>query len=151
MNLQLKYKEEVENVKCDDINEEEAEQYKELAEQMIEFAVQNGGMGLSAPQIGIHKKLIVWEGKEDTFHIGFNPSYYADGKDTNTVEGCLSYPDEQYFLTRKKSIRAVYYALNQGGKLVKITRKMINDEAIVFAHETDHINGITIAMIGKKL
>ena len=151
MNLQLKYKEEVENVKCDDINEEEAGQYKELAEQMIEFAVQNGGMGLSAPQIGIHKKLIVWEGKENTFHIGFNPSYYPDGKDTNTVEGCLSYPDEQYFLTRKKSIRAVYYALNQGGKLVKITRKMTNDEAIVFAHETDHINGITIAMIGKKL
>lgn len=151
MDLQLKYREDVENVKCEDINEEEAEEYKELAEQMIEFAVQNGGMGLSAPQIGIHKKLIVWEGKEDTFHIGFNPNYYPDGKDTNTVEGCLSYPDEQYFLGRKKSIRAVYYALNQGGRLVKITRKMTNDEAIVFQHETDHVYGITIAMKGKKL
>lgn len=152
--LELSLREEVENVICDEITEEEASEYIPIAQAMIEFTIKNGGMGLSAPQVGINKRLIVWMGKNNTFHIGFNPTFFKkDTKLINTVEGCLSYPDEEYFLEKKrrKYIQAVYYALNQGGKFVKVARSMRDDEAIVYQHEVDHINGTTIAMIGKRI
>ena len=150
--LELRLREEVENVECEDIYEEEASGFIPIAQAMIEFTAKNGGVGLSAPQIGINKKLIVWQGKNNTFHIGFNPTFYSKGKKINTVEGCLSYPEEEYYISgRRKYIQAVYYALNQGGKLVKIARSMRDDEAIVYQHEVDHVNGKTIAMIGRKL
>jgi peptide deformylase len=150
--LELKLRKEVEQVECDEIIEEEASGFIPIAQAMIEFVAKNGGVGLSAPQVGINKKLIVWQGKNDTFHIGFNPKFYSKGKSINTIESCLSYPEEEYFVPgRKKYIQAVYYALNQGGKLVKITRSMRDDEAIIYQHEVDHINGKTIAMTGKRL
>ena len=150
--LELRFRKDVENVECDDINEDEAKEFIPIAQAMIEFAVKNGGIGLSASQVGINKKLIVWQGKNNTFHIGFNPTFFSKGKKINTIESCLSYPEEEYFVPgRRKYIQAVYYALNQGGKLVKIARSMRDDEAIVYQHEVDHINGKTVAMIGKKL
>lgn len=150
--LELRLRKEVENVECEDIHEEEASDFIPIAQAMIEFTAKNGGVGLSAPQIGINKKLIVWQGKNNTFHIGFNPTFFSKGKKINTIESCLSYPEEEYFVPgRRKYIQAVYYALNQGGKLVKIARSMRDDEAIVYQHEVDHINGKTIAMIGKRL
>lgn len=152
--LELSFREEVENVICSEVTEEEAHEYIPIAQAMIEFTIKNGGLGLSAPQVGINKKLIVWMGKENTFHIGFNPTFFKkDSKFINTVEGCLSYPNEDFFLEkrRRKYVQAVYFALNQGGKLVKIMRPMRDDEAIVYQHEVDHINGITIAMVGKKI
>lgn len=152
--LELLFKNAVENVICEDIIEDEIEKYILLSQAMIEFVVKNGGVGLSAPQIGINKKLIVWQGKENLFHIGFNPTYFnKDNKLINTIESCLSYPDEEYFLEKKrrKYIQAVYYAINQNNKLIKIARPMRNEEAIIYQHEVNHINGITIAMIGKKI
>lgn len=149
--LELKLRENVENVVCEEVKEEDSEELVLIAQAMIEFTAKNGGVGLSGPQVGINKRIIVWQSKENTFMIGFNPSYYPDGKKVNTVEGCLSYPEEEYYVSRRKRIRAVFYALNQAGNFVKIARSMSGDEAIVFAHETDHINGITIAMIGRKL
>lgn len=151
--LELRFRKDVENVECEDIHEDEASEFIPIAQAMIEFAVNNGGIGLSAPQVGINKKLIVWQGKNNTFHIGFNPTFYSKGKKINTVESCLSYPEEEYYVPgiRRKYIQAVYYALNQGGKLVKIARSMRDDEAIVYQHEVQHIKGITIAMIGRKI
>lgn len=151
--LELKFGSDIEGVECEEIKESEASEYISIAQAMIEFAAKNGGVGLSAPQVGINKKLIVWAGKDNTFHIGFNPTFYSKGKKTNTVEGCLSYPEEEYFVEgrRRKYIQAVYYALNKSGKLLKVTRPMRDDEAIIYQHEVDHINGKTVAMIGKKL
>lgn len=150
--LELRFREEVENVECDEITEEEASDYIPIAQAMIEFVVKNGGVGLSAPQVGINKRLIVWQGKNDTFHIGFNPKFFSKGKKINTIESCLSYPDEEYFVPeRRKYIQAVYFAVNQGGKLVKIARPMRDDEAIIYQHEVNHIEGKTIAMLGKRL
>lgn len=150
--LELLFRQDVENVICEEITEEEAKDYIPIAQAMIEFVVKNGGVGLSAPQVGINKKLIVWQGKNNTFNIGFNPVFYSKGKKINTIENCLSYPEEDYYVPgRRKYIQGVYFALNQGGKLVRIARPMRDDEAIIYQHETDHINGKTIAMIGRRL
>ena len=151
--LELRFGKDVENVKCDEIEEKEASDYINIAQAMIEFTAKNGGVGLSAPQVGINKQLIVWQGKDNTFHIGYNPTFYnSKGKKINTVEGCLSYPEEEYFIEgRSKYIQAVYYAVNRKGSLVKVTRPMRDDEAIIYQHEVQHINGTTISMTGRKL
>lgn len=151
--LKLKYREEVENIKCEDINVDDMAEAVTLGEKMIEFTALKGGVGLAAPQIGIFKNIIVWENnKERIFQIGFNPKYYIDGKKVNTVEGCLSYPDENYYCSRGKYIRAIYFVPNkEKNELFKVTRKLHGQEAIRFQHETDHLDGITIAMIGRKL
>jgi peptide deformylase len=150
--VRLYQREEVENVSCEDVKENELSEMISLGEEMIKFANDNGGAGLSAPQIGFLKKVIVWKSKENLFSIGFNPRYYKDGKITNTAEGCLSYPNETYFMQRYKYIRAVYFVPNEEKtSLVQISRRMRGEEAIIFQHETDHINGITIAMKGKKI
>lgn len=150
--MELVYRDDVENVKCEEVTEEEANNLISFAEEMIEFCVKSGGLGLAAPQAGLNKKMFVWKSKNDeVFEIGFNPTFYPDGKQINTIEGCLSYPDENYFVQRRKAIRAVYYSLNKGGKLVKVARKMTGEEAIIFQHEVAHINGQTVATEGRKL
>ena len=88
--------------------------------------------------------------KEGLYQLAVNPVYYKDGKATNTIEGCLSYPGEQYFVKRHKYIRAVYYSVNRKTKkLVKVMKKLTGEAAIIYQHETDHCNGITIATKGK--
>lgn len=141
----------IENLVCEEVKEEEAKELMPFVEEMIKFCISKGGVGLAAPQVGLNKRIIVWYAN-DVFNIGFNPEYYPENtKKTNTVEQCMSYPDEEYFLFRNKYIRAVYKSLSPSGKFVTIKKKMSAEDAVVFAHETDHTKGITIKMIGKKL
>jgi len=152
MELELKLREEVEGVECVDVEDDEIAGSIKLGEAMIKFCAENGGAGLAAPQVGFNKRLIVWMSKDNIFQIGFNPKFYKDGKKINTVEGCLSYPNEQYYVQRWKYIVAVYDVPNkERTRLVQIARKMRGEEAIVFQHETDHTNGKTIATRGKLI
>jgi len=152
LELKLRYREEVENVVCEEITPDELERAVKLGEEMIKFSASNGGVGLSGPQIGINKKIIVWQYKDGMYQMGFNPQYYNNGKKIKTIEGCLSYPNENYYLQRRKYVRAIYYVPNkERTELVKLSRNLRGEESIIFQHETDHINGITISMIGEKL
>lgn len=152
MELELKLREEVEGVECLDVTNEEIAGSIKLGEAMIKFCAENGGAGLAAPQVGFNKRLIVWMSKDNIFQIGFNPKFYKDGKKINTVEGCLSYPNEQYYVSRWKYIVAVYEVPSkERTHLVQIARKMRGEEAIIFQHETDHTNGKTIGMKGKLI
>ncbi|HUS48910.1 MAG TPA: peptide deformylase [Candidatus Paceibacterota bacterium] len=140
----------IEGVYCLDVSEEEMEWLLEFGEKLVAKCALSGGAGLAACQVGINKRVFAWMFKEGLYQIAVNPVYYKDGKNTNTVEGCLSYPGEQYFVTRHKYIRAVYYSVNRNTKkLVKICKILRDEAAIIYQHETDHCNGITIAMKGK--
>lgn len=161
--LSLKFREDVEGVVCEDVTEGELEEMVKFGEEMIQFCVAVGGAGLSAPQVGLLKKIIIWPSKPGMYQIGFNPRYYKDGKKINSIEGCLSYPAEldennipkefeSYFLPRWKYITGVYYVPNEERTaLIQISRKMRKEEAIVYQHETDHINGQTIRTKGKLI
>jgi len=94
------------------------------------------GVGLSAPQIGIYKKIcLIKIGKNEIILI--NPEIIEYYGETFYTEGCLSFPNEN-ILTKRYS---------------EITVKTINEllyfsidnnelECIAVQHEIDHLNGI---------
>lgn len=148
----------IEECICEDISIENFEQELQMAQEMIKFSVSKGGIGLSAPQVGVYKKMFVWMVNEREFQVVFNPIYFKDGsKKIRTIEGCLSYPEQEFFMERYKHVRAVFYTPfmvynpAEEVRLKKITKKLSGEKSIIFQHETQHLSGITIALRGESV
>jgi peptide deformylase len=149
--MELISREKVENAICDKVTNEKAKELFFLFQDMTDICKKGGGIGLAAPQVGIYEKMFVWAEKEHDFEMVFNPFYIREGGYTGTTESCLTYGKEKYIVPKRiKRIRAVYEIFD-GEKLIKKFKILNRIPAIIFQHETDHINGITIAMIGKLI
>jgi len=146
-NIKLVEAEKIENTECSEVTKEEIANLMELVPSMIEICQQKGGVGLAAPQIGVFKKMFIWMDKQNNFEVVFNPSYFKDGKETNVIEGCLNYPEQNFYVKRWKNISAVYFDQNFKRK----TRKLSFERSFIFQHETDHLKGITINVKGIKI
>ena len=101
------------------------------------------GVGLAAPQVGVNKRLMVYNPSGDekkwlAESVLVNPKIveYSKGADTST-EGCLSFPGMNGEVTRSKWIKIE--AMNLKGK--KIKKKFTDWEARIFQHEYDHLDG----------
>lgn len=113
---------------------------------MLATMLENRGIGLAAPQVGLSLRLFTYlDGAE--IGIIINPEIIQRSPELiETTEGCLTYPNEFWQVKRSKEITLDYYDL--GGK--RITRRMSGLMAVIAAHETDHCNGILISQIGQK-
>jgi peptide deformylase len=145
----------VERMECSDVTEGEIPAMISIGERMIRMCVKLGGVGLAAPQVGLPKRMFVWVraediGNTDRFQIVFNPKYFKEGKETRMLEGCLSYGEDHFIVKRWKRIIARYDTV-KNGKIIHITEHFSERRAIIFQHETDHINGITAALKGERL
>lgn len=133
----------IKSKKLDIISKED----RELAKSMFETMKTNNGIGLAAPQVGEHKRIIVISigGKNYTM---FNPEIYS--KENVLIpsdERCLSFPqDEVYRVHRNRMIRVKW--LNSKGQLKTGTFEGL--EAACIQHEIDHLDGITLANIEEK-
>jgi len=96
------------------------------------------GLGLSAPQIGILKRIFAAKiGKTIRFFI--NPKIFSVSKEKNTtIEGCLSVPFYYGEVTRPKEIDLNFQ--NETGNATNRHYKGIT--ATVIQHEIDHLNGV---------
>lgn len=142
----------IEYITTEEVKEEEIDEIIELGEEMIQFCVDNSGLGLAAPQVGIFKSFFVYSPKPEIFQIVINPKWFPNGKKTHTIEGCLSYPGKSYYMERYKYVTAVYYGRSKKtGKMEKISRRLSKDDAIAFQHEADHLIGKTINTEGRFL
>jgi len=149
VDLELVPKEFIEGIICTDISIDEMSEIIELGEKMIRYCVESKGLGLAAPQVGINKKMFVWMNSSNTFQIVVNPKFFPDKKTTNVVEGCLSYPNEQYFMKRFKSGNCRFEVLDSNKKnLKKVFRKLTGERAFIWQHELDHLSGKTISTEG---
>ena len=115
----------------------------QIAKEMLLVMYAADGVGLAAPQVGINKRLMVyneWGDKQRWLDevIMVNPriTEFSDAKDI-AEEGCLSFPDMGGDVERSKWIKVE--ALNLRGK--KIKRKFTGWEARIFQHEYDHLDG----------
>jgi peptide deformylase len=114
-----------------------------LESSMIEFMINNKGIGLAANQLGTAKKVFVMgsmniPGFPEPFAV-FNPKILAYGNETELVsEGCLSYPGLFLMVKRPKTIIAEYQ--NSHGDT--ITSEMSGLISRCFQHEYDHLMGI---------
>ena len=121
------------------------EKIKELGQDMLETMYKYDGIGLAACQVGMLKRIIVYDisyieedGKKEG-HILINPKITSRSKTMIEVEeGCLSYPDIYENVLRHEKVTVEYTDINEKKK--KIYAKDI--EAVVLQHEIDHLDGI---------
>lgn len=105
------------------------------------------GVGLSAVQIGVPKKVFLAYSKPSRMFLTFiNPEilWYSEEKtqgvpeSKNKYEGCLSVPNYWSIIKRSSSIKIRYQTLS--GK--KQTRFFLGFTATIIQHEYDHLEGI---------
>ncbi len=97
----------------------------------------DNGAGLAAPQIGILRRLIVVHGPDGYLKL-VNPEIVEAEGEHEVEEGCLSVPGRWGKLMRPVKVKVK--ALNENGD--ELTIEAENDEAKLYCHEIDHLDGI---------
>jgi len=118
---------------------EDPSDIKELAEDMAVVMSQLGGIGLAAPQINVHKKMIVVDTSpgENNLHCFINPKIVSREGKVTTNERCLSVPDMEIPVIRDKNIKLEFQDM-KGKRHVKDYKDLMS---ICIQHEIDHLNG----------
>ena len=115
---------------------------RELVRDMAETMYAAPGIGLAAPQIGVHKRVIIIDisGKNEPpdLIVAIDPVIVHAEGEAYEEEGCLSVPD--YAANVKRHARVVVKALDLEG--TERTWKVEDLLAIAFQHEIDHLEGI---------
>ncbi|MGJ4092716.1 peptide deformylase [Corynebacterium macclintockiae] len=111
---------------------------RRLVEDMLETMDYYGGVGLAANQIGITRRIFVYDCDGDRGHI-INPTWEAVGEETETGgEGCLSIPDVHGDVTR--ALRVRLRGTTVDGE--EVDREVTDLMARCVQHETDHLDGV---------
>mgnify|MGYP001189277040 FL=1 len=125
---------------------------RKIIKDMFETLYASGnGIGLAAPQVGIRKRIVVIDLKENgelspvTF---INPEIkkFSEEKFINE-EGCLSVPEYYADVERSKEVEVEWF--NEQGE--KIIKKMTGLMSICIQHEIDHLDGILFIDYLSKL
>lgn len=115
---------------------------RELARDMAETMYDAPGVGLAAPQIGVHQRVIVIDvsGSDEPpqMIVAINPVIVHAEGEAYEEEGCLSVP--KYAANVRRHARVVVKALDLEG--VERTWRAEELLAIAFQHEIDHLDGI---------
>jgi peptide deformylase len=132
--------------------EEVDDEIREIINDMVETMYDAPGIGLAAPQIGIHKNIIVVDVLENTDEdnpesepksglvVLINPVISEKEGEICFEEGCLSVPD---FLVKVKRPRdIVVCGLNKEGEEIEL--KCTGLKSVAIQHEMDHLKGILL-------
>ena len=115
---------------------------RELVQDMTETMYDAPGIGLAAPQVGVHQRVIVIDlsakNEPPDLIVAINPTIIHAEGETYEEEGCLSVPD--YAANVRRHARVIVKALDLEG--VERTWKAEDLLAIAFQHEIDHLEGI---------
>jgi peptide deformylase len=110
-----------------------------LAESMIETMYEAPGVGLAANQIGVQKRLFVYD-KGDGPHVVVNPVIVETSGEWLHDEGCLSVPGLNWEILRPNAVHLKGYDLD-GNELDIETDEY---EGRILQHEVDHLDGILL-------
>jgi peptide deformylase len=130
--------------------------------QMEDICRAGNGVGLSAVQVGIPWKLFIvrsmlFEGAFQYFvNCKYDPLQDVNEKFRQSLEGCLSLPGRQFLVNRYSKIKV-------SGKILVIHKDLVLNDfsidltdpkdiySIIYQHEIDHGNLITIDQIGTEI
>ncbi len=119
------------------------DEIRQLARQMLQTMYSEDGIGLAAPQVGIHKQLLVVDCNLDDAAtpplILVNPVISRQSSSICVLqEGCLSIPGVFLDVTRPAEIEVSYK--DEMGR----PHKLVATELLarVIQHEMDHLNGV---------
>jgi peptide deformylase len=115
---------------------------QEMIDNMAETMYDAPGAGLAAIQVGIDKRIIVYDNlpgeTEKSLQVLLNPVIIErDGEIISENEGCLSVPEFRSDV--KRSSLVLVEGIDREGNPLKIEAE--GYLAIVLQHEIDHING----------
>lgn len=110
---------------------------QDLVRDMIDSLPRPGGAGLSANQVGVMKRVFIYD-DEDEIKACINPRIISASEEMEeAVEGCLSVPGIGVPVNRHLAIELEYTDLN--GETLRL--KVEGWLARVFQHEIDHLDG----------
>lgn len=132
----LKYSDPVLLEKAEDVESISSEE-KDILTDMWDTMIFNKCIGLSAPQIGVSKRLFVVNAGGVEIR-GANPEILSEGALTEDVEGSPCLLGVQRPVRRPKKINCRY--LDESGEIIE--RELKGISARVFCHEKDHHDGI---------
>ncbi len=107
-----------------------------LVDDMIETMYEAPGIGLAAPQVGVQKRLFVWDMGEGP-RVIVNPEIVECDGEWLYDEGCLSVPGLTWEIVRPKTVHLVGRDLDGNEMSLEVDEL----EARLFQHEIDHLDG----------
>lgn len=110
-----------------------------MATEMVPAMRAAEGIGLAAPQVGIAKRLFVYDLGDGPKTL-INPVVVESDGEWNFNEGCLSFPGFAFDIVRPKTVHIV--AVDLDGNDVSIEADEL--EARLFQHELDHLDGVML-------
>ena len=110
-----------------------------MAHDMVPAMYSAEGLGLAAPQVGIQKRLFVYDIGEGP-EVVINPKIAESSGEWGYMESCLSVPGLSFEIVRPKEVHLVGYDLDGGEVSIE------GDEVLarLFQHELDHLDGILL-------
>jgi peptide deformylase len=116
---------------------------RRLIKQMLQTMYSEDGIGLAAPQVGVHKQLLVIDCDFDNPTtpplVMINPEIKQQSQDVCVIqEGCLSIPKVFLDVTRPEVIEVSYK--DENGRPQKMSANGLMSRVI--QHEIDHLNGV---------
>ena len=114
---------------------------KKLVDDMIETMYDAPGVGLAAPQVGVGRRVFVFDIDDEIGpRVVINPELTETSGEWEYNEGCLSVPE--YFWPILRPAEALVTGLDLDGNEVTYQ----GDELMgrVLQHEMDHLNGMLL-------
>jgi peptide deformylase len=110
-----------------------------LVDSMIETMYAAPGSGLAANQVGVQRRIFVYDAGDGARTI-INPRILESDGEWAYEEGCLSIPGLSWEIVRPNAVHLV--GLDLDGNEVSI--EATEFEGRVFQHELDHLDGILL-------
>jgi peptide deformylase len=110
-----------------------------ILDRMAEAIRTSKGIGIAAPQIGVNKRIIIFESEAGPVEA-LNPQITLQEGSSSMKEGCLSVPGCEADVKRAQKI--VLKALDRNFKPAKFILEGL--PARIVQHELDHLDGVLI-------
>ena len=115
---------------------------RRLVDRMIDVMIEQRGIGLAAPQIGVGLRIFVVsvDGTRESAKVYINPELEVSGALEANEEGCLSVPG--VFAKIKRYRKCAVTATDLDGD--RFTEEANGLQVRAFQHEYDHLEGMLI-------
>jgi peptide deformylase len=110
-----------------------------LAAQMIETMRAAPGVGLAANQVGVSRRVFVYDAGDGPATV-VNPRIVESEGEFTYTEGCLSVPGHAWDITRPDRVHLIGYDLDGN----ELSIEAAEFEGRIFQHELDHLDGVLL-------
>src|SRR5688572_8945781 len=113
-----------------------------LIERMSRLMEEARGVGLAAPQVGISRRVLVYQpGEEEPITALVNPVVVERSEEVETTEeGCLSLGAATVIVEVERPTAITVEAASPAGEPLRVEAEGL--EARVLQHEIDHLDGV---------